>query len=102
MSMSEFERQKNRENEGLFPTPLQRNACPGDFTEEDLAFAAELHALFSPEEEDLPPYYVQTLLDIDDQRFEQTERGFEYKTSARVFRFVLANFPCLFQDEGVT
>jgi hypothetical protein len=59
---------------------------PDDFTEEDLAFATELHALFSPEHENLPPYYVQTLLDVDDQRFEPVARGFEYKTSARVFR----------------
>lgn len=86
MSMSEFERpEKNREKD--FPLcSKQRLEVPGDFTEEDLVFAAELNALFSPEEENLPPYYVQTLLDVDDQRFEPIARGFEYKTSARVFR----------------
>ncbi len=59
---------------------------PDDFTEEDEAFAAELHALFSPAEENLPPYYVQTLLDADDQRFELLEHGFEQRMNARVFR----------------
>lgn len=86
MSMSEFERQENtREKDDSFLS-IQRCNCPGDFTEEDLDFARELNALFSPEEEELPPYYVQTLLDADDQRFDPAERGFEHKTSARVFR----------------
>lgn len=86
MSMSEFKRQENEEG-GKFVSPaIQRSCPPDDFSEEDLAFAAELHALFSPEEENLPPYYVQTLLDVDDPSFEPAERGFEQRTSARVFR----------------
>jgi hypothetical protein len=86
MSMSEFERQEKERGEGC-PSPfIQKSEPPDDFTEEDLAFAAELHALFSPEEENLPPYYVQTLLDVDDQRFEVAPREFEQRTSARVFR----------------
>lgn len=86
MSMSEFERQENTEGDESFPIATRRLIAPGDFTEEDLAFAEELNALFSPEEENLPPYYVQTLLDADDQRFEPVPREFEHRTSARVFR----------------
>jgi hypothetical protein len=84
--MSEFEKQENTEDDESFPVAIHRLATPGDFTAEDLAFAEELNALFSPEREDLPPYYVQTLLDVDDQRFEPVPREFEHRTSARVFR----------------
>src|SRR5581483_5380212 len=86
MSMSEFERQDNIDDDESFPVAIRRSTTPADFTEEDLAFAEELNALFSPEEENLPPYYVQTLLDADDQRFEPVPREFEHRTSARVFR----------------
>jgi hypothetical protein len=84
--MSEFERPENDKGKEdcFFSAPT--SAVPDDFTEEDLAFAGDLHAFFSPESENLPPYYVQTLLEVDDQRFEPVVRGFEYKTSARVFR----------------
>src|SRR5207245_10553931 len=37
-------------------------------------------------EEDIPPYYVQTLLDSEEPRFQSVEPGFEMKTRARVFR----------------
>jgi hypothetical protein len=84
--MSEFERQENTGGKDFFPLSLQMPETPDDFTEEDRAFAAKLNALFSPEEENLPPYYVQTLLDADDQRFDPIARGFEQKTSARVFQ----------------
>lgn len=87
MSMSEFEKQQNKgKGEDISSLSIQRCEAPDDFTEEELAFAAELNALFSLEGEDLPPYYVQTLLNAEEQRFEPVERGFEHKTSARVFR----------------
>jgi hypothetical protein len=86
MSMSEFERQENKGEGDLSSLSIQRCELPDDFTEEDLAFAAELCALFSLEEEKLPPYYVQTLLDAEDQRFKPAERGFEQRASANVFR----------------
>lgn len=86
MSMNEFERRENPVEEEHSSCTGQNYTCPDDFSEDDLAFAQELNALFSPETEELPPYYVQTLLDADDQRFEPVERGFEHKTSARVFR----------------
>jgi hypothetical protein len=84
--MSEFERQENTAERGFSSFSIQHPGIPGDFTEEDLAFAEELQTLFSPEEECLPPYYVQTLLDADDQRYEPVSREFEHKTSATVFR----------------
>lgn len=86
MRMSEFEKSENDPRRDVPLLPIHESGMPDDFTDEDLVFAAELHALFAPEKEDLPPYYVQTLLDVDDQRFEPVVRGFEYKTSARVFR----------------
>jgi hypothetical protein len=84
--MSEFEKQENTEDDESFSVAIHRLATPDDFTTEDLAFAEELNALFSPERENLPPYYVQTLLDADDQRFAPVPREFEHRTSARVFR----------------
>jgi hypothetical protein len=84
--MNEFERPDDDKERDVPIFSIHRSGMPEDFTEEDLAFAAELHACFSLEDENLPPYYVQTLLDVDDQRFEPVIRGFEYKTSARVFR----------------
>jgi len=86
MSMNEFERQEHTEDDESFSVAIRRLAAPDDFTAEALAFAEELNALFSPEEENLPPYYVQTLLDADDQRFELVSREFEHRTSAQVFR----------------
>src|SRR5207249_6358466 len=54
--------------------------------EEDVAFVQELDSLFALHEEELPPYFVQTLLDSENPRFQPVEHGFEYKTRARVFR----------------
>ncbi len=87
MSMSEFERQLNKmwEND---PSALstQRETIPADFSAEDVAFAQELDSLFDIQEEEMPPYYVQTLLDSAESRFQPAKNGFEYKTRARVFR----------------
>jgi hypothetical protein len=85
--MSEFEGQQN-EGERFSPLSAQGQGrgLPADFSEEDLAFAQELDALFSVEEEDLPPYFVQTLLEAEDTRFRLLEPGFEQKTRVRVFR----------------
>jgi hypothetical protein len=87
MSMSEFERQQD---DGGGISPLSRHGpaheLPADFSEEDLAFAQELDALFSVEDEALPPYFVQTLLEAEDPRFRPIEPGLEQKTRAHVFR----------------
>ena len=78
MNTSEFEHKENN-NEPLevssLPTEILIPDVPEDFTAEDLAFAAELNAFFSPEEEGLPPCYVQTLLDMEDERFEPHGRN---------------------------
>lgn len=86
MSMSEFDTQMNSGDDDDIPCSHQEQAIPPDFSEEDLAFAQELNTLFSAEKEELPPYFVQTLLQAEDPRFRPVEHGFEKKTSARVFR----------------
>ncbi len=87
MSMSEFERQLNSmwEND-LSSLSTQRETLPSDFSDEDKAFAEELDSLFDIHEEEVPPLYVQTMLDVEGPRFQPVENGFEYKTRARVFR----------------
>ena len=86
MSMSEFEEQCDSDGDAISSLHTQRHTIPDDFGEEDLAFVEELNALFSPEEEELPPYFVQTLLESENPRFYPLEAGFEKKTSVRVFR----------------
>ena len=86
MSMSEFDTHMNSGNEDFNFSFDRKKPLPSDFTEEDLAFAEELNTLFSLEQEELPPYFVQTLLQAEDPRFRPVEHGFEKKTSARVFR----------------
>ena len=86
MSMSEFERELNSGGSGFSSLSAQDLDIPADFSEEDIEFVQELNTLFAPQDEELPPYYVQTLLEPDDPRFQVVEPGFEHKTSARVFR----------------
>lgn len=84
MGTSRFDRQPDNEG-NLFSSPSGRT-IPADFSEEDFAFVEELNTLFVPENEELPPYFAQTLLQPEDPRFQPVEHGFEHKTSARVFR----------------
>lgn len=88
MSMSEFEKHMNSEHEWdeQRSPSLTEQPVPADFSEEELAFALELNTLFSPEEEELPPYYVQTLLEAEDTRFHAVDNHFVQRTHARVFR----------------
>ena len=86
MSMNEFDKELNKESYALLPHCGTGQEIPPDFEEEDLVFAHELNSLFSPEQEELPPYFVQTLLASEDQLFDPVEPGFEHKTRARVFR----------------
>lgn len=81
MSMSEFDKQWLTGDESL-----DAHHPPDDFSEEDTAFAQELSTLFSLPDEQVPPFYVQTLLQADDPRFQPPDPAFEYKTRARVFR----------------
>ncbi|HLX55447.1 MAG TPA: hypothetical protein VKR83_00335 [Ktedonobacteraceae bacterium] len=86
MSTNEFERENHRmEGDDLFPSAIEL-ALPEDFSEEDVAFAQELSTLFSPEEEILPPYFAQTLLEVEDARYTAVDTAFAQKTSVRVFR----------------
>jgi len=86
MSMSEFERQLNAGNGDFTNLSMQGQLLPADFNVDDVAFVQELDELFALEEENIPPYYVQTLLDSEESRFQPVEPGFELKTRARVFR----------------
>jgi hypothetical protein len=86
MSMSEFERQLNKWNQDFSALSMQGHDLPADFSEEDVTFAQELDELIALDHEDIPPYYVQTLLDSEEPRFQPVEQGFELKTRARVFR----------------
>jgi hypothetical protein len=88
MSTSEFEESPSEHGaEGeIFCLPNMEGLFPADFTAEEVEFACELNTLFSLEEENLPPLFVQTLIESDDPRFQAVECGFELKTRAKVFR----------------
>src|SRR5690348_9862448 len=86
MSMNEFDQELNNEGNDNFSLTVTEQEVPSDFGEDDLIFARELNSIFSPEQEELPPYFVQTLLASEDQLFRPVEPGFEHKTRARVFR----------------
>ena len=86
MSMSEFEGQLNTWENDFSPLSAHGQELPTDFSEEDIAFVQELDAIFAVPEEELPPYFVQTLLEAEELRFQPVEPGFEHKTRARVFR----------------
>ncbi|HEU5441408.1 MAG TPA: hypothetical protein VFU88_19130 [Ktedonobacterales bacterium] len=81
--MSKFERSSTR-SAWTGGRAERRGRVPDDFTSDERDFAAELHALFSPEAEELPPLYAQTLL--ENERHAPTERGFEQRLSYRVFQ----------------
>jgi hypothetical protein len=76
----------NSEDDDSFSLSALEQAIPTDFGEDDLFFAQELNTIFSPEKEELPPYFVQTLLASEESFFQPVEIGFEHKTRARVLR----------------
>lgn len=89
MNMSEFEEplpDKDGPEDSLSHFSIHSRSLPDDFSEEEIAFARELEGLLIPEQEEAPPYYVQSLLEPEDQRFQAVEPGFEKKVSVRVFR----------------
>ena len=86
MNMSEFDGQMNEEDAWPSSISLSGHTVPDDFSDEDMAFAQELGSLFDVEQENLPPYFVQTLLDSENPRFSPVDRGFEHKARVRVFR----------------
>jgi hypothetical protein len=85
MSMSEFEGQQEIGNDGD-DSFADHAFFPADFSADDVEFAQELGSLFAPEQEEMPPLFVQTLLDVEEPRFQPLEGGLEFKTRARVFR----------------
>lgn len=86
MNMSEFDNQKNNDQENEPSLRAIQTSLPADFSEDDLEFAQELGVLFAPEDEELPPYFVQTLMAAEDPHYLPVDHHFAQKTSARVFR----------------
>lgn len=86
MSMSEFEGQRSGSKDDLSGLSMDSVEIPDDFSADDLAFANELEALFDFSREEMPPLFVQTLLEPNDARLQTVEAGFETKTRARVLR----------------
>lgn len=86
MSMNEFEGQLSKGEDLSASSWEQGRDVPADFSEDDVAFAQELSTLFALDKEEMPPYFVQTLLEPHDQRFQLAEHGFEHKVRAHVFR----------------
>ncbi|HZS76369.1 MAG TPA: hypothetical protein VFA41_07130 [Ktedonobacteraceae bacterium] len=85
MSMSEFDKHLDGAREKDASRPVDQ-ILPADFSEEDLDFMHELNTLFSPEEEELPPLFVQTLMEVENPRFSAADETLVQKTNARVFR----------------
>ncbi len=85
MSMSEFERQRDEIESDVFHLTPQEE-FPTDFTDEDITFAQELDDLFAIEQEEMPPFFVQTLSDAEKPLYAVVEPDLEVKTRAKVFR----------------
>jgi hypothetical protein len=77
--MSEFERSEGN-SAWADARELQ---FPEDFSEEEAAFARQMHELFAVDCEELPPLYVQTLL--EGERFRIPNVSFEARVASRVF-----------------
>lgn len=85
MSMSEFEESQDADTE-QHQFSAGKSPFPADFSMDDVAFACELSSLFAPEQEEMPPLFVQTLLEADDSRYQPSDDDLELKIRARVFR----------------
>jgi hypothetical protein len=77
--MSEFERDKGN-SAWADARELQ---FPEDFSEEEAAFARQMHELFAVDCEELPPLYAQTLL--EGERFRIPNVSFEARVASQVF-----------------
>lgn len=86
MSMSEFEESPQISGPEIFCLPNMEGMFPDDFSADEVEFACELDAMFSLEDEILPPLFVQTLVESEAARFRPVENSFELKTRAYVFR----------------
>jgi hypothetical protein len=76
--MSEFERSKGN-SAWADARELQ---LPEDFSEEEAAFARQLHELFAVDSEEMPPLFVQTLL--EGERFRIPNVSFEARVATQV------------------
>ncbi len=85
MSMSEFDEQMNREDARSSPISMSDPRLPDDFSDEDMSFAQELGSLFDVEQENLPPYFVQTLLDSEIHVFSRSNRGLSIRPGLTFF-----------------
>ncbi len=86
MSLSEYEGQQNSwENADDELRLINGVQVPVDFSDDEITFARELNSLFSSQGEELPPYFVQTLMQSEDQRFQPSEDGLEQRVKAEVF-----------------
>lgn len=86
MSMSEYNRDIDGQEQDDPSCPAGLHDFPEDFSAEDIVFAQELESLFAIDKEEIPPLFVQTLMESEDTRYQPLEHRFEQKTSARVFR----------------
>jgi hypothetical protein len=86
MSMSEYEEQRSDSEDDLINLSVESVEIPDDFSADDIAFAHELEEFFDLGREEMPPLFVQTLLEPNDERLQTVEAGFEIKTRARVLR----------------
>lgn len=64
--------------------PESGEAFPTDFSAEDARLASELKSLFAIEEEELPPFFVETVL--ENPWHEPVPSGYEHKVVYSVFR----------------
>lgn len=85
MSMNEFDRILGMGDDNFSPFSKTHQILPVDFSDEEVAFAHELNSLFDVHHEELPPLFVQTLLESDAPCFEPVKPGFEHIMRARVF-----------------
>ncbi len=88
MSMNEFESLLNEWEDGPPPHILSEQAlhAPDDFSGDELDFAHEMGELFCLKDEEIPPYFAQTLLEAEEHRFASAEENFEQKTYVHVFQ----------------
>lgn len=86
MSMSEYNRDTDGQEQDDPSCRAGLQDFPEDFSVEEMAFAQELGSLFAVDKEEIPPLFVQTLMESEDARYQPVEYRFEQKTSARVFR----------------
>ncbi len=91
--MSEYNRSRRPDAEPGSSDSRDTRAYPDDFTPDESAFADALRDLFPSDQEELPPLFVQTLL--EDEARSSTVPGYEAKVLYRVFRRLRLPLPPL-------